>query len=89
MSTPGGHTQNLVCTGTQGKGAGTPQETEPDLPASAGGSPADAWVGSRSLWGWGHQQQPSRELPLGTNLLEVMRQDTITLLEENIGRALM
>ena len=52
---------------TQGKGAGTPQETEADLPASVRGSPAQAWVGSHSLWGWGHQQQQSRELPLGTN----------------------
>ena len=67
VSTPRGRTPNPVCTRTQGKGAGTPQETEADLPASAGGSPAQAWVGSRSLWGWGHQQQQSRELPLGSN----------------------
>ena len=30
----GGHKQNLVCTGTQEKGAVTPQETDPDLPVS-------------------------------------------------------
>ena len=40
-STLGGHTQNLMCTRTQGKGVVTPQETEPDLPAIVGGSPAE------------------------------------------------
>ena len=29
-----GHKQNLVCTRTQDKGAVTPKEAEPDLPAS-------------------------------------------------------
>ena len=38
-STLRGHKQNLSCTRTQEKGAVTPQETEPDLPASVGGSP--------------------------------------------------
>ena len=32
--TLGEHKQNLVCTRTQGQGAVTPQETEPDLPVS-------------------------------------------------------
>ena len=44
--TLGRHKQNLACTRTQGKGAVTPQETESDLPARAGGSPIEAWVGS-------------------------------------------
>ena len=44
--TLGRHKQNLACSRTQGQGAVTPQETEADLPASAGGSPTEAWVGS-------------------------------------------
>ena len=42
-------TNNLVCTRTQEKGAGTPQETDPDLPASVQESPAEVWVGSGLL----------------------------------------
>ena len=38
-----GHTQNLVCARTQEKGAGIPQETDPDLPGSAQESPAEDW----------------------------------------------
>ena len=38
--TLGRHKQNLVFTRTQGKGTVIPQETEPDLPVSAWGSPA-------------------------------------------------
>ena len=49
----------------QGKGAVTPQETEPDLPASVGGSPVEVWVVSGSLWGQGHWQQQSWEVFLG------------------------
>ena len=40
--------QNLMCTKTQGKGTLTPQETEPDLPASVGLSPAEIQVGRDS-----------------------------------------
>ena len=40
-----------------GEGAVTPGETELDLPASAGGSPAEAGGGCGSLWGQGHWQQ--------------------------------
>ena len=50
-STLGGHKQNPVCTRTQGRGTGTPRETEPDLLVSAWGSPAEAWAGSAH---WGH-----------------------------------
>ena len=36
-------TNRILCAlGVQGKGAVTLQETEPDLPASAGGSPGEA-----------------------------------------------
>ena len=44
-----------ICTHqeTQRKGAVTPQETEPKLPASVGGCPVEAWVGRGSQWGWG------------------------------------
>ena len=34
------------------KGAETPEETEPKPPASAGGSPVEAWVGRGSPQGW-------------------------------------
>ena len=32
----------------------TIQETEPDLPVSVQESPAEAWLGSGLLQGWGH-----------------------------------
>ena len=47
LQTLGGHRQNLVRTRAQEKGGVSPQETEPDLPVSVRGSPAEAWVGSR------------------------------------------
>lgn len=65
-STPGWHIQNLVCTRTQGKEAVIPQETEPDLPASAGESPVGAWDGSGSSWGQGNWQQQQKQL-IGMN----------------------
>ena len=52
--TRGGHKQNLVQTRTQEKGAVTTQETEPDLPVSIPGSPAEAQVNSGLPWGQGH-----------------------------------
>ena len=54
-SSLGAHKQNLAYTKTQGKGAVTPQETEPDLPAGVG----EAWINSGSPWGLGHCQQQS------------------------------
>ena len=42
-------------TKTQGKGAVTSQETDPDLPAGVG----EAWVSSGSPWGEGYWQQQS------------------------------
>ena len=53
----------LVCTKNQGKGAVTPQATEPDLPPGVGGSPVQMWVGHGSSQGWGHRQKGSWEVP--------------------------
>ena len=63
--TLGGHTQNLVCTRTQDKGAVTPQETDPDLPVSVQESLAEAWVDSGLLRGRGTEcpRPCSRPLP--------------------------
>ena len=52
--TLGGHKQKLVCTRTQEKGAGTPQETDSDLPVSVQESLVEVWVGSGLLQGWGY-----------------------------------
>ena len=52
--TLGGDKENLVCTRTQEKGAVTPQETDPDLSMSVQESPAETWVSSGLLQGWGH-----------------------------------
>ena len=45
---------NLLCTRTQEKGAVTPQEIEPDLPASVWESLVEVWVDSDLLQGQGH-----------------------------------
>ena len=52
--TLGEHTQNLVLTSTQEKGAVTPLETEPGLPVSVWETPAVVWVDSGLLQGQGH-----------------------------------
>ena len=44
--TPGGHTQNLVCTRSQEKGAVSPQETESDLPVNVQESLVEACIDS-------------------------------------------
>ena len=70
-STLGGqHKQNPVCIKTQMKGAVIPQEAEPDLPASPGGSPVEACIGRCSPQGLGHWQQFWKG-PLCIILLEV------------------
>ena len=46
LLTLGGHKQNLVCTGTQEKGAVISQETELNMPVSVQASPVEAWVSS-------------------------------------------
>ena len=51
-------THEVVCaSGPRGEGAVTPQDTEPDLPTSVGGSPAEAGGGCGSPQGQGHWQQ--------------------------------
>ena len=50
-----------------GEGAVTLGETEPDLPASVGGSPAEAGSGCSSPWGQGHWQQKFWEVLLGVS----------------------
>ena len=55
--TLGGLKQNLVHTGTQQKGAVTPQETDPDLPVSVQESPVEVWVSSGLVQGWGQWEQ--------------------------------
>ena len=47
------HKEDLVCTRTQEKGAGTPQETDPDLPVRVQES-GRGWVSSHLLQGRGH-----------------------------------
>jgi hypothetical protein len=49
----------------------TPQETEPKLPASVGGSLVEAWVSRGSPQGWGDWQQLSGKVPLGIKPLGV------------------
>ena len=66
-STGLGETEIPVLEGnkTQRKGAATPQETEPDLSGSVGGSPVEAWVSSGAPQGQRHWQQQSWEVPIG------------------------
>ena len=52
-------------TKTQRKGAMTPQETEPKLPASVGGPPVEARIGRSTPQGWGHWKQGLGRFPLG------------------------
>ena len=51
-SSLGGHKQNLDK--TQREGAMSPQETDPKLSASVGGSLVEVWVGRASPQGLGH-----------------------------------
>ena len=43
----------------QGRGAMTPQKSEPDLPVNVWESPAEAWINSCLSQGQGHWQQQS------------------------------
>ena len=47
-------TDKTLCTRTQGKGAMTLQETDPDLPVSVQESLVEVWVGGDLLQGWGY-----------------------------------
>ena len=55
----GEHKPNFVPTRTQGEGAVTPQETEPDLSVSVQESPVEAWACSGLSWGQRHWIQQS------------------------------
>ena len=68
-SSLGGHKWNLVCSKTQRKGAATPQETEPKLPASVGGSLVESCIGRDSPYGQGDWQQLFGKVPFGVNPL--------------------
>ena len=52
---------------TQGGGAVTPYKTEPDVPASAGGSSAEAGASCGSPQGQGHWEQKFWEVLLGVS----------------------
>ena len=64
-----GYKGNFVLINTQRQGAVTPWKTEPELPASAGGSPTEACVGRGSSQGQRHWQQHSWKIPLGVKPL--------------------
>ena len=50
----------------------TPQETEPKLPASVGGSPVEAWVSRGSPQGQGSWKQQSWKVLLGGAIIPTM-----------------
>ena len=54
--TLGGDRQNLVCTGTQEKGAVAPRETDPECSGVSGGGLGQQWLaaGSETLSGAMH-----------------------------------
>ena len=57
-----------------GEGAVTPQETEPELPASVGGSLAEVGDGCGTPWGQGHWQKKFQEILLGMSPPRVCHQ---------------
>ena len=67
------HTKQCVLQ-DPGEGAVTPGETEPDLPASVAGSPAEAGGGCGSPWGQGHWRQKFWEVLLGVSPCRVCHQ---------------
>ena len=75
MSTGLGETETPLLEGTHkvvgGSGprgrSSDPGETEPDLPASVGGFPAEVGGGCGSPWGQGHWQQKFWEVLLGVS----------------------
>ena len=60
-------THKVVCASGRRGRSSDPRETEPDLPASVGGSPAEAVGGCGSPWGQGHWQQQFWEVLLGVS----------------------
>ena len=70
----GGHKQNFAYTKTQRRAMLTPQDTEPKLPASVRGAPAEVWIGRGSPQGQGHWEvlidiDPRAGLPQAKQLL--------------------
>ena len=65
----GWHKKNFGCTKIQRREAVTPQETEPNLFASVGGPPVEAWVSRGSPQGWGHWKVPLGVNPIGVHYL--------------------
>ena len=70
----GGHKQNFAYTKTQRRAVLTPQDTEPKLPASVRGAPAEVWIGRGSPQGRGHWEvlidvDPRAGLPQAKQLL--------------------
>ena len=61
--TLGGHKQNLARTRPPGQGAVTPEEAEPDLPASVRGPPAAVRVSRGPPRGRGQWQRPLEDAP--------------------------
>ena len=59
--TLGGHKQNLVCTGSQEKGALSPQETEPDMPVSVQESLMEALVSILDSGQTGREHSPAHQ----------------------------
>ena len=54
-----------MCPKTQKKGVVTPEETDPKVPTSVGGSPVEAWIDRGSPQEEGNRQQQSGKVPLG------------------------
>ena len=65
------HKQIPVSAETPEKGTGTLQETEPNLPASVGGPPVEAWVSRGSPQGWRYWQQLSGKVPFVNLTIEL------------------
>ena len=74
-----------MCTRTQGKGIASPQENEPDLPASAGGSPVEVWARSGSPQGKGHCQQKIKDVPIVQSSLDNAIYPTIQSVDSRTG----
>ena len=82
-SSLGGHKQNLAYTRTQGKGAVIPQETEPDLSASVGGSSVEARASNCAVGTPGSSSL--RRYSLAKAFLEVVINPTIDPVDFSTG----
>ena len=84
-STLRGHKQNLACTRTQGIGAVTPQETEPDTPASVGRSPVKVWSAVAHRGDGSTSSSSPRRCPLAKVFLKVTINPTIAPVDSRAG----